>query len=72
MEEVERDIRESVESAAAEWIDPDLGVLLIQQGFGSFGFRMDVKVGLKDMRNGVAARSAIVKACSGRSWLARW
>lgn len=70
--EVERDIRESVERAAAPWIDPDLGVLLIQQGYGSFGFRLDVKVGLRTMDDAIAARSAIVRACSGRSWLARW
>ena len=70
--EVERDVRESVEAAVAEWVDPDLGVLLIQQGYGSFGFRLDVKVGLRDMSDALAARSAIVRACSGRSWLARW
>ena len=70
--EVERDVRASVEEAVAEWVDPELGVTLIQQGYGSFGFRLDVKVGLRDMNDGIAARSAIVRACSGRSWLARW
>lgn len=72
--EVERDIRESVEAAVAdaEWYDPELGVILIQQGFGAFGFRLDVRVGMRDMRDGLDARSAIVKACSGRPWLARW
>lgn len=72
MEEVERDVRESVEKAVAEWVDPEVGVLLIHQGYGSFGFRLDVKVCLLDMANGLAARRAIVHACSGRSWLARW
>lgn len=72
MAEVERDVRESVEKAVAEWVDPEVGVLLIHQGYGSFGFRLDVKVCLRDMANGLAARQAIVQACSGRSWLARW
>ena len=72
MAEVERDVRESVEKAVAEWVDPEVGVLLIHQGYGSFGFRLDVKVCLRDMANALAARQAIVRACSGRSWLARW
>lgn len=72
MVEVERDVRESVERAVAEWVDPEVGVLLIHQGYGTFGFRLDVKVCLRDMANGLAARQAIVHACSGRSWLARW
>ena len=70
--EVERDIRASVEEAVAPWVDPEIGVILIQQGYGSFGFRLDVKVGLQSMSDALAARSAIVAACSGRSWLARW
>ena len=72
MAEVERDIRESVTKAVAEWRDPDLDIHLIEQGFGSFGFRLDVRVPLRTMDNALEARSAIVKACSGRSWLARW
>ena len=71
---VERDIQESVEAAVKdqEWYDPALGVILIHQGFGSFGFRIDVRVGMRDMRDGLDARHAIVHACSGRPWLARW
>lgn len=72
MAEVERDIRESVEAAVAEWRDPELNIDLIEQGYGSFGFRLDVRVPLRSMEYGLAARSAIVRACSGRSWLARW
>ena len=70
--EVERDIRASVEEAAAEYIDPELGVLLIEMGYGSFGFRLDVRVGLKDLDHLLEARSAVVGACAGRSYLARW
>lgn len=70
--EVERDIRASVEAAVEPFVDPELGVLLIQQGYGPFGFRLDVKVGLRTMNDGLAARSAVVQACSGRDWLARW
>lgn len=72
MVEVERDIRASVEAATAEWRDPDLPIDLIEQGYGSFGFRMDVRVPLRSMEYGLLARSAIVAACSQRSWLARW
>ena len=74
MVEVERDIQESVEAAVMDqaWYDPELGVILIHQGFGSFGFRIDVRVGMRDMRDGLDARQAIVHACSGRPWLARW
>jgi len=72
MAEVERDVRESVEKACAQWIDPELGVVLIGQGYGSFGFRLDVRVGLRSIQDGLAVRSAIMDACSGRPWLARW
>lgn len=72
MAEVERDIRESVTQAVEEWRDPELPIDLIEQGYGSFGFRLDVRVPLLTMDNGIAARSAVVRACSGRSWLARW
>ncbi|MBR3383783.1 MAG: mechanosensitive ion channel [Atopobiaceae bacterium] len=74
MVEVERDIRESVTAAVegTDWYDPALGVILIEQGYGPFGFRLDVRVGMRDMRDGLSARSAVVAACSGRSWLARW
>ena len=72
MAEVERDIRESVEKACEEYIDPELGIILFHQGYGPFGFRLDVRVGLKTMDDQVAARSAAIGAVSGRSWLARW
>ena len=72
MAEVERDVRESVEKACADYINPDLGVLLIQMGYGTFGFRLDVRVGIKSLSDLLAARSAAVKAVAGRSWLARW
>lgn len=72
MAEVERDIRESVESACAQFIDPELGIILFHQGYGPFGFRIDVRVGLKTMDDQVKARSAAIQAVSGRPWLARW
>lgn len=72
MAEVERDIRASVEPAVAAWRDPELSIDLIEQGYGSFGFRLDVRVPLRTMDDALAARSAIVQACSQRSWLARW
>lgn len=70
--EVERIIREDVEKAAAPYIDPEIGILLIEQGYGSFGFRLDVRVGIKSWDDGLAVRSAIAQACAGHSWLARW
>ena len=72
MAEVERDVRESVEKACADYIDPNLGVLLIQMGYGTFGFRLDVRVGIKSLSYLLAARSAAVQSVAGRSWLARW
>ena len=72
MAEVERDIRESVERACEEYLDPELGIILFHQGYGPFGFRLDVRVGLKTMGTQVEARSAAIRAVSGRSWLARW
>ncbi len=72
MAEVERDIREAVTRAVTEWRDPEQDIALIEQGYGSFGFRLDVRVPLRTMDDALAARSAIVRACSGRSWLARW
>ena len=72
MAEVERDVRESVEKACADYIDPELGVLLIQMGYGTFGFRLDVRVGIKSLGDLLAARSAAVQAVAGRPWLARW
>ena len=72
MAEVERDVRESVEKACADYIDPNLGVLLIQMGYGTFGFRLDVRVGIKSLGDLLAARSAAVQAVAGRPWLARW
>ena len=72
MAEVERDVRESVTKACANYIDPDLGVTLVEQGYGSFGFRLEVRVGVRSLSDLLAARSAAVQACSGRSWLARW
>ena len=72
MAEVERDVRESVEKACADYINPDLGVLLIQMGYGTFGFRLDVRVGIKSLGDLLVARSAAVQAVAGRPWLARW
>ncbi|MCR4871335.1 MAG: mechanosensitive ion channel family protein [Atopobiaceae bacterium] len=72
MAEVERDVRESVEEACADYIDPELGVLLVQMGYGTFGFRLDVRVGIKSLGDLLAARSAAVQAVAGRPWLARW
>ena len=67
-----RELKEAVEKACADYINPDLGVLLIQMGYGTFGFRLDVRVGIKSLSDLLAARSAAVKAVAGRSWLARW
>ena len=72
MAEVERDVRSAVTQATQAWRDPELDVMLIEQGYGSFGFRLDVRVPLRTMDDALAARSAIVRACSGRAWLARW
>lgn len=72
MAEVEEDIRASVTEAVEEWRDPDQPIDLIEMGYGSFGFRLNVRVPLRTMDDGLAARSATVRACSGRSWLARW
>lgn len=70
--EVERQVRAAVEKAAAPYLDPELGIILFEQGYGSFGFRLDVRVGLRTMDDAVAARSAVAAACSGNPWLARW
>ena len=72
MAEVERDVRASVEKACADYIDPALGVILVEMGYGTFGFRLDVRVSVKSLDDLLAARSAAVAAVSGRSWLARW
>ena len=72
MAEVERDIRQVVSEATTAWRDPEMDIVLIEQGYGSFGFRLDVRVPLRTMDDALAARSAIVRACAGRSWLARW
>ena len=72
MAEVERIVREEVTVAVAPWRDPEMDIALIEQGYGTFGFRLDVRVPLRTMDDGFAARSAIVRACSGHSWLARW
>lgn len=70
--EVEREVRSSVEAATKPWRDPRLPIDLIEQGYGSFGFRLDVRVPLVTMDDAFSTRSAIVRACSGKSWLARW
>lgn len=72
MDEVEREVRSSVEAATKPWRDPKLPIDLIEQGFGSFGFKLDVRVPLVTMDDAFAARSAIVRACSGKDWLASW
>lgn len=70
--EVERDIIESVSREAADYIDPELGVSIYHTGYGSFGFRYDVRVGIQDINDHMAARKATVQAVSGRPWLASW
>lgn len=72
MAEVEQDIRAAVTQAVEPWRDQDRPIDLIEMGYGSFGFRLNVRVPLRTMDDGIVARSAIVRACSGRSWLARW
>ncbi|MDO4538573.1 MAG: mechanosensitive ion channel [Coriobacteriales bacterium] len=72
MTEVEQDILAAVTEAVAEWRDPLYDIALIEMGYGSFGFRLEVRVPLRNMNDALAARSATVRACSGRSWLARW
>ena len=72
MTEVEREVRSAVEAACKPWRDPRLPIDLIQQGYGSFGFRLDVRVPVVTMDDGFTVRSAIVRACSGKEWLARW
>lgn len=72
MTEVEREVRSLVEAATKPWRDPQLPIDLIQQGYGPFGLRLDVRVPLVTMDDGFSARSAIVRACSGKDWLARW
>lgn len=72
MAEVERDIRTTVEKATLKWRDLNLPIDLIHHGYGSFGLRVDVRVPLRTIDDGLLARSAIVRACSGRDWLASW
>lgn len=72
MAEVERDIMESVGEATETWRDPDLPIDLIAQGYDSFHFRMDVRVPLRTIDDGLFARRAIMGACAGKAWLARW
>ncbi len=72
MAKVENEVRTSVEVATKPWRDPRLPIDLIEQGYGSFGFRLDVRVPLVTMDDAFTVRSAIVRACSGKSWLARW
>ncbi len=72
MTEVEREVRSAVEVAVKPWRDPKLPIDLIEQGYGSLGFRLDVRVPLITMDDAFTVRSAIVRACSGKSWLASW
>ncbi|MDO4797644.1 MAG: mechanosensitive ion channel [Coriobacteriales bacterium] len=72
MVEVEREVRSLVEVATKTWRDPRLPIDLIQQGYGPFGFRLDIRVPLVTMDDAFNARSAIVGACSGKTWLAHW
>ncbi len=72
MAEVEKEVRSVVEVATKPWRDPRLPIDLIQQGCGQLGFRLDVRVPLVTMDDGFITRSAIVRACSGKSWLAHW
>ena len=71
MAEVEKELREIVELACDKWRDHSYDVLLIQQGYGTLGFRIEVRVALISISFGLDARSAIIAACSGRDWLAR-
>lgn len=72
MEEVERDIRTTIEKATLKWRDLNLPIDLIHQGYNSFGLRVNVRVPLRTIDDGLFARSAIVRACAGRDWLAHW
>lgn len=72
MDEVEREVRTLVEAATKPWRDPRLPIDLIEQGYGSLGFRLDVRVPLVTMDDAFVTRSSIVRACSGSDWLASW
>lgn len=72
MKEIEKEVRTAVEVATKPWRDPRLPIDLIHKGYGNFGFQLDVRVPLVTMDDGLLARSAIVNACAGHSWLARW
>ena len=72
MTEVEREVRTLVEAAAKPWRDPQIPIDLIHQGYGPLGLKLDVRVTLVTMDDAFSARSAIVRAVSGKDWLARW
>lgn len=72
MNEVERDIRTSVEKATLKWRDLNLPIDLIHHGYSTLGLRVDVRVPLRTIDDGLLARSAIVREFSGRNWLAHW
>ncbi len=72
MTEVEREVYRLTEVATKPWRDPQMPIDLIEQGYGPLGFKLDVRVILVNMDDAFSARSAIVRACSGKDWLARW
>jgi len=71
LREVEREIAADVEAATKAWRDPALPIDLIGQGFGTLGFRIDIRVPLVTMNDGFYARRAIMEACAGKDWLVR-
>ena len=72
MAAVEADILGAVGEATEPWRDPALPIDLIAQGYVSLNFRMDVRVPLRTIDDGLVARRAIMGACAGREWLATW
>ena len=70
--EVERDIIESIRDAEGDLLDPELGVSIYHTGYGTFGLKFDVRIGIKDIYDHMEARSIAIRAISGRSWLAHW
>ena len=72
MAAVEADILDAVGEATEPWRDPALPIDLIAQGYVSLNFRMDVRVPLRTIDDGLVARRAIMGACAGREWLATW
>ena len=70
--EVERDIIDSIAQAEGDLLDPELGVSIYHTGYGTFGFKFDVRIGIKDIYDHMDARKRAIDAVSGRPWLASW